>query len=81
VLKIRLRRMGAKHAAFYRIVLSDSRKVPTGPFIETLGHYNPNTDPATVKLDVERAESWIKKGACPSPTVRRLLVKAKSAQV
>ncbi len=80
MLKIRLRRMGAKHSAFYRVVVSDSRKRPTGRFIETLGTYDPGTDPAAVKLDVAKAEDWISKGAQASPTVKRLLVRAKNAQ-
>ena len=80
MLKIRLRRMGAKKNAFYRIVVSDSRSTPKGRFLDVLGTYDPGTDPATVKLDVERAESWIQKGAHPSDTVRSLLAKAKTAQ-
>jgi small subunit ribosomal protein S16 len=72
--------MGSKQDAFYRVVVSDSRKTPTGRFVEVLGTYDPGTDPATVKLNVERAEDWIRKGAHPSPTVKSLLVKAKSAQ-
>jgi len=80
VLKIRLRRMGAKHDAFYRVVVSDSRKVPTGPFIEILGHYDPGTQPSTLRIDVERADSWIRKGAHPSETVKRLLARARAGQ-
>jgi small subunit ribosomal protein S16 len=80
VLKIRLRRMGSKQDAFYRIVVSDSRVAPTGRFVEVLGTYDPGTDPATVKVDVARAENWIQKGAHPSATVKRLLVKARSVQ-
>ncbi len=80
VLKIRLRRMGATHKAFYRVVVSDSRSRPTGRFVENLGHYDPGTDPVTVRLDVDRAEEWIQKGARPSPTVKRLLHRAKTAQ-
>ena len=80
MLKIRLRRMGAKHSAFYRVVVSDARKRPTGRFIENLGTYDPGTDPAMVNLDVVRTEDWIAKGAQVSPTVKRLLVRAKNAQ-
>ena len=80
MLKIRLRRVGTKHRAMYRVVVSDSRKRPTGRFIENLGTYDPGTDPATIKLDVAKAEDWIGKGAQLSPTVKRLLVKAKTAQ-
>lgn len=79
MLKIRLRRMGAKHRAFYRVVVSDSRLRPTGRFVETLGLYDPGTDPATVRLDVAKAEDWVAKGAQLSPTVKRLLVRAKNA--
>jgi len=80
VLKIRLRRMGSKQDAFYRVVVSDSRVAPTGRFVDVVGTYDPGTDPATVKLDVERTEEWIGKGAHPSATVKRLLIKAKSAR-
>ena len=80
VLKIRLRRVGAKHRAFYRVVVSDSRKRPTGRFIENLGTYDPGTDPATVKLDVAKADDWIGKGAQVSPTVKRLVNRARNAQ-
>ncbi len=80
MLKIRLRRVGAKHRAFYRVVVSDSRKRPTGRFIENLGTYDPGTDPATVKLDVAKADDWIGKGAQVSPTVKRLLNRARNAQ-
>ncbi len=81
MLKIRLRRMGSKQDAFYRIVVSDSRSTPRGAFVAVLGHYDPGTDPATVKLDVARAEDWIRKGAHPSDTVRSLLDQAKRAPV
>ena len=80
MLKIRLRRMGSKKDAFYRIVVSDSRLRPTGRFLEILGTYDPGTDPAAVRIDVGRAEEWISKGALPSDTVKQLLTKAKSAQ-
>ena len=80
MLRIRLRRMGAKHAVFYRVVVSDSRVTPRGPFVDILGTYDPGTDPGTVRLDVARAEAWIKKGAHPSHTVKSLLARAKSAQ-
>lgn len=71
--KIRLRRMGAKKAPFYRIVVADSRSPRDGRCIEEIGYYNPLTDPATVKVDVERAKTWMKNGAQPSDTVRALL--------
>lgn len=81
MLKIRLRRMGTKQDAFYRVVVSEGRFAPTGRFVDVLGTYDPGQDPAAVKLDVERADEWIRKGAHPSDTVRRLLLKARSARV
>ena len=71
--KIRLRRMGAKKAPFYRIVVADSRYPRDGRFIEEIGYYNPMTDPAEVNIDVEQAKEWIAKGAQPSETVKKLL--------
>ena len=79
MLKIRLRRMGAKKDPFYRVVVSDSRFTPGGRFLENLGTYDPGTEPATVRLDVARVEEWIRKGAHPSDTVRSLLGRVKSA--
>ena len=76
--KIRLRRMGAKKAPFYRIVVADSRFPRDGRFIEEIGTYNPTADPAEVKVDMERADAWIKTGAQPTETVRGLLKKAKA---
>ena len=76
MVKIRLRRMGAKKAPFYRIVVADSRYPRDGRFIEEIGFYNPTTDPAELKVDVERAQAWIKTGAQPTETVRTLLKKA-----
>ena len=73
---IRLRRMGAKKAPFYRIVVADSRYPRDGRFIEEIGTYNPLTDPATVTVDAEKAQEWIKNGAQPTDTVRALLKKA-----
>lgn len=81
VLKIRLKRMGSRQDPFYRVVVSDSRRTPQSGVVESLGTYNPSTNPATVQLDVAKAEAWIKKGAHPSETVRSLLTKAKSAVV
>ena len=80
MLKIRLRRMGSRQDPFYRIVVSDSRSTPNSSFVESLGTYNPGTNPGTVQLDVAKAEAWIKKGAHPSETVKSLLVRAKGAQ-
>lgn len=70
--KIRLRRMGSKKAPFYRVVVADSRFPRDGRFIEEIGFYNPNVDPAEVKVDAEKAQDWIKKGAQPTDTVKRL---------
>ena len=76
MVKIRLRRMGAKKAPFYRIVVADSRYPRDGRFIEEIGTYNPVTNPAELKVDVDRAQAWIKTGAQPTETVRDLLKKA-----
>lgn len=73
--KIRLRRMGGKRDAFYRLVVADSRKPRDGRFIEELGYYNPTTEPATVKINEDRAIKWLKDGALPSDTVKSLLKK------
>jgi small subunit ribosomal protein S16 len=72
--------MGSRQDPFYRIVVSDSRSTPSSSFVESLGTYNPGTDPGSVRIDVAKAEAWIKKGAHPSETVRSLLTRAKSAQ-
>lgn len=76
MVKIRLRRMGAKKAPFYRIVVADSRYPRDGRFIEEIGTYDPMTADAEVKIDSERAQQWIKKGAQPTDTVRDILKKA-----
>ena len=76
MVKIRLRRMGAKKAPFYRIVVADSRYPRAGRFIEEIGTYNPVVTPAELKVDVDRAQAWIKTGAQPTETVRDLLKKA-----
>ena len=75
MVKIRLRRMGAKKAPFYRIVVADSRSPRDGRCIEEIGTYNPLPDPATVTIDAEKAQQWIKNGAQPTDTVRALLKK------
>ena len=75
MVKIRLSRMGAKKAPFYRIVVADSRSPRDGRCIEEIGTYNPLTDPATVTIDAEKAQQWIKNGAQPTDTVRALLKK------
>ena len=74
--KIRLRRMGAKKKPFYRIVVADSRAPRDGRSIEEIGYYNPNVNPAEIKVDVEAAQKWLANGAQPSDTVRSLLKKA-----
>ena len=75
MVKIRLRRMGAKKAPFYRIVVADSRAPRDGRFIEEVGYYDPLTEPATLKINEERAKYWIGTGAQPTDTVRGLLKK------
>ena len=74
--KIRLRRMGAKKAPFYRLVVADSRSLRDGKFIEEIGYYNPITEPAEIKIDAEKAKKWLNCGAQPSDTVRSLLKKS-----
>ncbi len=74
--KIRLRRMGAKKAPFYRVVVADSRYPRGGRFIEEIGTYNPLPDPATVNIDAEAAKKWIGNGAQPTDTVKALLKKS-----
>ena len=74
-LKIRLTRMGAKKAPFYRIVATDSRKARDGQYIEQIGYYNPVTEPADVKIDAEIAKKWLDCGAQPTDTVRDLFIK------
>ena len=76
MVKIRLRRIGAKKAPFYRVVVAESKYARDGRFIEEIGTYNPLVDPAEVKIDVERANYWIKNGAQPTDTVKALLKKA-----
>ena len=76
MVKIRLRRMGAKKAPFYRIVVADARSPRDGRCIEEIGTYNPLTEPATINVDAEKAQTWIKNGAQPTDTVRALLKKA-----
>jgi len=73
--KIRLRRMGAKRAPFYRVVVADSRYPRDGRFIEEIGTYDPTKDPAIVNIDSEKAKKWIANGAQPTDTVKALLKK------
>ena len=76
MVKIRLRRMGAKKAPFYRIVVAAARSPRDGRCIEEIGTYNPLTEPAVITVDAEKAQNWIKNGAQPTDTVRGLLKKA-----
>lgn len=73
--KIRLRRMGAKKAPFYRIVVADSRYPRDGRFIEEIGYYNPMEEPSVVKVDADKAKKWIANGAQPTDTVKALFKK------
>lgn len=74
--KIRLKRMGAKKKPFYRVVVADSHSPRDGKFIEELGYYNPLTNPADLKIDVDKAVKWLSNGAQPTETVRSLFKKA-----
>ena len=74
--KIRLKRMGAKKAPFYRVIVADERSPRDGKFIDEIGYYNPLTEPAEVKFNVEKAEMWLKNGAQPTETVKSLLKKS-----
>ena len=76
MVKMRLRRMGAKKAPFYRVVVADSRYPRDGRFIEEIGYYNPQTEPAEVKIDADKAKAWLAKGAQPTETVKSLLKKS-----
>lgn len=73
MVKIRLRRMGAKKRPFYRLVVADSRKARDGRFIEVIGYYDPTVDPPLLKIDVEKAQEWLDKGAQPTDVARGLL--------
>ena len=76
MVKMRLRRMGAKKAPFSRVVVADSRYPRDGRFIEEIGYYNPQTEPAEIKLDADKAKEWLAKGAQPTETVKSLLKKS-----
>lgn len=75
MVKIRLQRVGKKKAPFYHVVVADSKSPRDGKIIEKIGTYNPMTNPATVELDAEKVESWIKNGAKPTDTVKALIEK------
>ena len=74
--KIRLKRIGAKKAPTYRVVVADSRSPRDGRFIEEIGHYNPRTEPVEIVINAEKAQTWIKNGAQPTETVKALLKKS-----
>ena len=76
MVKMRLRRMGAKKAPFYRVVVADSRYPRDGRFIEEIGYYNPQTEPAEIKIDADKAKTWLANGAQPTETVKSLLKKS-----
>ncbi len=76
MVKIRLKRMGAKKKPFYRIVVADSRTPRDGRFIEEIGYYNPLKEPAEIKVDAEKVKKWIGNGAPPTDTVKALLKKS-----
>jgi small subunit ribosomal protein S16 len=80
MLKIRLRRMGSTHRPFYRVIVSDSRRVPTGgTALEELGWYDPRQNPARIELQADRIDHWVSSGAQLSPTVAKLLASVRSA--
>lgn len=81
MLKIRLRRMGKRHRPFYRVVVSDSRSVPTAPAVEEIGHYDPMAKPPAVKIDVDRIEHWVGQGALMTPTVKKLVKDIRTGRV
>ncbi|MBE6575293.1 MAG: 30S ribosomal protein S16 [Ruminococcaceae bacterium] len=76
MVKMRLRRMGAKKAPFYRVVIADGRSPRDGRFIDEIGYYNPLTNPVEIKIDAEKAKTWLANGAQPTETVKSLLKKS-----
>ncbi|MHC1721247.1 MAG: 30S ribosomal protein S16 [Clostridiaceae bacterium] len=74
--KIRLKRMGAKKAPFYRVIVADSRSPRDGRFVDEIGYYNPLTEPSVIKIDEEKAVKWVKNGAQPTDIVKKLFAKA-----
>ena len=80
MVKIRLARVGGKKNAIYRVVVADSRSPRDGRNIETIGRYNPQTDPSEIHIDVDKADTWIANGAQPTPAVRKLIRIARAAQ-
>ena len=75
MVKIRLKRMGAKKTPFYRVVVADSRYPRDGRFVEEIGYYDPTKEPSVVKIDADKAKEWIAKGAQPTDTVKNILKK------
>lgn len=75
MLRLRLRRVGARHQPSYRVVVADSRAARDGAFVDLIGHYNPRTDPPTIQIDEEKALKWIRQGAQPSEAVAWMLKK------
>ncbi len=75
MLRLRLRRVGARHQPSYRVVVADSRAARDGAFVDQIGHYNPRTDPPTIQIDEDKALKWIRQGAQPSEAVARMLKK------
>ena len=80
MLRIRLRRTGARHQPSYRIVVADSRKPRDGAFVDHIGHYNPRVDPPEIVIDEEQALKWIRQGAQPSEAVKRMLDNLEKAE-
>ena len=76
MVKIRLTRLGSHKKPFYRVIVTDSRTRRDGPFIKILGTYDPLKEPSEIKLDLERAKSWLQKGAQPTDTARKLMQRA-----
>lgn len=76
MVKIRLRRMGSRNHPFYRVVVSDSRRVPTSAALEEIGFYDPQQSPAAVEIDRDRYDHWVSQGAQVSPTVKNLVKSA-----
>jgi small subunit ribosomal protein S16 len=74
--RIRLRRMGRRGQSYFRIVVADQRSPRDGRFVATIGHYNPRTNPAEIRVNADQAQAWLAKGATPTDTVRSLLKKA-----
>ncbi|MGE5892929.1 MAG: 30S ribosomal protein S16 [bacterium] len=76
MVKIRLTRLGAHKSPFYRIIVTDSKARRDGPFIEILGTYDPKKDPSEIKLDKEKAQTWLQRGAQPTDSVKKLFQRA-----